>query len=169
LSAGIKAGMTAEVHLPQYPEKTFKATVATTSSAINQTARTLLVELHAENPNDQLQPGAYAQVDFELPGNPNVIHIPTSALIFREHGMEVATIGPNDKIEIKPVTLGRNLGTEVEVLNGLTTADRVVNSPPDSLAAGDTVRVAGQQSAPGTAGGGKPENEGMAAAPRSKH
>jgi RND family efflux transporter MFP subunit len=169
LSAGIKAGMTAEVHLPQYPEKTFKATIATTSSAINQTARTLLVELHADNPNDALQPGAYAQVDFELPGNPNVVHIPTSALIFREHGMEVAIVGPDDKIEIKPVTLGRNLGTEVEVLTGLTTADRVVNSPPDSLAAGYKVRVAGQQSAPGSAEGGKPQNKDIAAAPQSKH
>jgi RND family efflux transporter MFP subunit len=169
LSAGIKAGMTAEVHLPQYPEKTFKATVATTSSAINQNARTLLVELHAANLDGELQPGAYAQVDFELTGNPHVVHIPTSALIFREHGMEVATVGPDDKIEIKPITLGRNLGTAVEVLTGLTTADRVVNSPPDSLAAGDTVRVAGRQSAPGKAEGSKPENKDMAATSETKH
>jgi RND family efflux transporter MFP subunit len=145
LSAGIRPGMFADVHLPQYPGKTFRATVATTSSAINLSARTLLVELHAGNPDGELQPGAYAQVDFDLPGNSNVVHIPTSALIFREHGTEAATIGPGDKIEIKPVTLGRNLGTEVEVVKGLKFSDRVVNSPPDSLAAGDTVRVEGEQ------------------------
>jgi RND family efflux transporter MFP subunit len=150
LSAGIKAGLTAELHLPQYPDKTFKATVATTSNAINTNARTLLVELHADNPDGELQPGAYAQVDFELPSNPNVVRIPTSAMIFRERGMEVATIGPGDTVELKPITLGRNLGTEVEVVKGLTAADRVVNSPPDSLSAGDKVRIAG---APLSSGG----------------
>jgi RND family efflux transporter MFP subunit len=143
LSAGIKAGLTAELHLPQYPDKTFKATVATTSSAINTTARTLLVELHADNPDSELQPGAYAQVDFELPSDPNIVRIPTSALVFREHGMEVATIGADDTIALKPIKLGRNLGTEVEVVQGLTLSDRLVNSPPDSLASGDKVRVTG--------------------------
>ena len=102
--------------MPQYPNKTFKAAVATTSSAINTNARTLLVELHADNPDGELQPGAYAQVDFELPSDPNIVRIPTSALVFRERGMEVATIGPDDTIELKPITLGRNLGTEVEVV-----------------------------------------------------
>jgi RND family efflux transporter MFP subunit len=150
LSAGIKAGLTAELHLPQYPDKTFKATVATTSNAINPNARTLLVELHADNPDGELQPGAYAQVAFELPSNPNVVRIPTSALIFRERGTEVAIIAPGDIVELKPITLGRNLGTEVEVVKGLAASDRVVNSPPDSLSTGDKVRIAG---APATGGG----------------
>ena len=166
LSAGIKAGLTAELHLPQYPDKTFKATVATTSNAINTSARTLLVELHADNPDGELQPGAYAQVDFELPTNPNVVRIPTSAMIFRERGMEVATIAPDDTIELKPITLGRNLGTEVEVVKGLTAADRVVNSPPDSLSTGDKVRIAGAPLASGGASGpaGNASGEDMAAA-----
>ena len=149
LTAGIHPGLTATLNLPQHPDTTFKATVATTSNAINESARTLLVELHAANPDGQLQPGAYAQVNFELPGNPHVVRLPTSALIFRENGLEVATIGPDNKIEMKPITLGRNLGTEVEVLKGLTLTDRVVNSPPDSLSAGDAVRIAGQQSSTG--------------------
>jgi RND family efflux transporter MFP subunit len=165
LSAGIQAGLTAELHLPQYPDKTFNATVATTSSAINTSARTLLVELHADNPDGLLQPGAYAQANFELPTNPDVVRVPTSALIFRERGMEVATIGAGGKVELKTVTIGRNLGTEVEILNGLTLSDRVVNSPPDSLADGDTVRIAGQQS-----GGnfGQAGNENVAVAPAAK-
>jgi len=171
LSAGIQPGLTTELHLPQYPDKTFKATVATTSSAINTSARTLLVELHAENSNDELQPGAYTQVTFELPSNPNIVQVPTSALIFREHGMEVATIGSDDKVELKPVTLGRNLGTEVEVVSGLSPSDRVINSPPDSLGAGDKVRIAGQQS---NASGGDAGNaasfrdEDPASGPESK-
>ena len=116
LSAGIKAGLNAELQLPQYPNKTFKATVATTSSAINTNARTLLVELHADNPDGELQPGAYAQVDFELPSDPDIVRIPTSALVFREHGMEVAAIDADDTVRARPIKLGRNLGTEVEVV-----------------------------------------------------
>ena len=117
LSAGIKAGLKAELQLPQYPNKTFNATVATTSSAINTNARTLLVELHADNPDDALQPGAYAQVDFELPSNPNIVRVPTSALVFREHGMEVATIDPDDTIrtqadQARPQSRNRGRGVE---------------------------------------------------------
>jgi RND family efflux transporter MFP subunit len=170
LSAGIKAGLHAVLHLPQYPDKTFKATVATTSGAINASARTLLVELHADNPDGELQPGAYAQVDFELPSNPNVVRIPTSALVFREHGMEVAMLGRGDTIELKPITLGRNLGTEVEVIKGLTMSDRVVNSPPDSLATGDKVRVAGPAAPAGATEGQTSGASGaeVAGAPEAK-
>ena len=148
LSAGIRPGLTADLTLPQYPDKTFKSTIATTSSAINQAARTLLVELHADNPDALLQPGAYAQVTFQLPTDPNVVRIPTSAMLFREQGLQVATLGPGDKIELKSIKLGRNLGTDVEVVSGLSMSDRVVNSPPDSLSAGDEVRVAGQSPPP---------------------
>jgi len=171
LSASIHSGLVADLHLPQHPEMIFKATVATTSNAINQNARTLLVELHAANPDGLLQPGAYARVDFRIPANPHVVRLPTSALIFRQDGLEVATIGPNDKIVLKRVTLGRNLGTEVEVLTGLTLSDRVVNSPSDSLSAGDTVRIAGQQSSTSGAGRGRADNDGnedMAAASESE-
>lgn len=158
-SAGIAPGQEAELHLPQYPGRTFKATVATTSNAINMESRTLLVELHADNPDGLLQPGAYAQVVFRLPSNPDVLRIPTSALLFREQGLQVATLGPGDKIELKSVTLGRNLGTDVEVVSGLSASDRVVNSPPDSMAAGDLVHVAGHKT---------PSREAEASAPDAK-
>ena len=158
-SAGIAPGQEAEVHLPQYPGRTFKATVATTSDAINMEARTLLVELHVDNPDGLLQPGAYAQVVFRLPSNPDVLRIPTSALVFRKQGLQVATLGPGDKIELKSVTLGRNLGTDVEVVSGLSVSDRVVDSPPDSLASGDLVHVASGQT---------PDREAQASVPDPK-
>jgi multidrug efflux pump subunit AcrA (membrane-fusion protein) len=131
-------------------------------------ARTLLVELHAKNPDGLLQPGAYVQVDFEMPSNPDVVRIPTSALIFREHGLEVATVGPDNKIELKPITLGRNLGTEVEVLKGLTASDRVVNSPPDSLSAGDVVRIAGENSTSTVNHSANSASDDLASAPETK-
>jgi RND family efflux transporter MFP subunit len=160
-SAGIQPGLTAAMHLPQYPDKTFRATVVTTSNAINMNSRTLLAELQADNRQGLLQPGAYAEVEFEfeLPSNPQVMRIPTSALLFREHGLQVATVGPDNKVEVTAVTLGRNLGTQVEVLSGLAWSDRIINSPPDSLAAGDTVHVAGPSG---------PANENVATAPESR-
>jgi RND family efflux transporter MFP subunit len=169
MSAGIRSGLTADLRLPQYPGKTFKAEVATTSSAINLNARTLLVELYAENPDGLLQPGAYAQTDFELATNPNVVRIPTSALVFRERGMEVAIVGPGDRIELKPITIGRNLGTEVEVLTGLALSERLVNSPSDSLATGDVVRIAAPAAAANTEERPTPPGEeAEAAAPEPK-
>ena len=142
MSASIHVGLTANMALSQYPDKTFKASVATTSEAINKTSRTLLVELHTTNADNLLQPGTFAQVRFNLADNPNTVHIPASALIFRENGAQVALLGPDNKIQLKSVKLGRNLGTEFEVLSGLTVSDKVIDSPPDSLSEDDIVRVA---------------------------
>jgi RND family efflux transporter MFP subunit len=141
LSASIHAGQSATLHLPQYPNRVFKAVVATTAEAINEAARTLLVELHADNPDAILQPGTYTEVHFELPGDPSMVRVPTNALVFREQGMQIAVLGAGDKVQLRPVTLGRNLGTEVEVIQGLSASDRVIESPPDSLSTGDVVRV----------------------------
>ena len=135
-------GLTADLTLPQYPDKTFKAVVATTSEAINKTSRTLLVELHADNVDNLLQPGTFAEVHFNLASNPGTIRIPTSALIFREDGVQVAVLGAGNKVELRTVKLGRNLGTEFEVLKGLTVSDTVINSPPDSLSSGEVVKLA---------------------------
>lgn len=142
MSAGMRAGLTAEMSLPQYPDKTFKAIVSTTSESINKTSRTLLVELHADNHDGLLQPGTFAQVRFNLADNPGVLRIPTSALIFRENGAQLAVLGPGNRVELRAVKLGRNLGTEFEVLRGLEVSDAVINSPPDSLSQGEVVRVA---------------------------
>jgi len=82
-------------------------------------------------------------VHFELPNDPHMVRIPASALIFREDGMQVAVVGPGNHIELRTVKLGRNLGTDVEVVSGLTPDDRVVDSPPDSLANDEVVRIEG--------------------------
>jgi membrane fusion protein, multidrug efflux system len=120
MTAGLHQGLTAELRLPQFSDRTFQATVATTARSIAMSSRTLLVELHAANPDGLLQPGAYAEVDFKLAGNAAVMQIPTSALLFRKSGLQVATVTPDDTVELKSVALGRNLGTEVEVERGLT-------------------------------------------------
>jgi RND family efflux transporter MFP subunit len=142
MSGPIERGMTADLNLPQYPDRTFKAVVATTSQAINPTSRTLLVELHAANPDGLLEPGTYTEVHFNLPPNPHVLTIPTTALVFRESGLQVAVVAPDGRAELKQITLGRNLGNDVQVLRGLSASDRVIDDPPDSLVSGEIVKVA---------------------------
>jgi RND family efflux transporter MFP subunit len=159
LSGGLTVGQKAELRLPQHPNRAVEAVVATTSQAISQASRALLVELRADNPDGELQPGAYAEVHFEVPPNPDVVTIPTSALLFREDGLKVATLSAGDKVVLKPVTLGRDLGTEVEVVSGLTTADRVIDSPSDSIAAGDTVQVADDRKIADMAARSNPETQ----------
>ncbi len=144
-SAQVRVGMTAELKLPQYPDRRFRATVATTSNAISLKGRSLLVELHRDNKDGVLQSGSFVEVHFELPANRAVLRIPASALIFRGNQPEVATVGANDRVVLKPIEVGRDLGTEIEVLSGLTTSDRVIRSPWDSISDGDEVKIAGQQ------------------------
>jgi RND family efflux transporter MFP subunit len=145
LSGNLVAGQTAELVLPQRPDISLQATVVTTAHAISEASRTLLVELQADNPTGALQPGTYAEVHFKLPDNPDTLRLPTSALLFREDGLKVATLGADGKVILKPVSLGRDLGTEVEIASGLSAADRVIDSPSDSVAAGDSVQAAGDE------------------------
>jgi RND family efflux transporter MFP subunit len=144
MSAGMHGGLTADLAVPQFPNRSFKAVVATTAEAISKPARTLLVELHVDNADGALQPGSFAEVHFDLPNAPDMVRIPASALIFQENGLQVALLGKDQKVELRPVTLGRNLGTDVEVVKGLSASDDVIDSPPDSLASGETVRQAQQ-------------------------
>jgi RND family efflux transporter MFP subunit len=142
-AAQIHLGMTAELHLPQFPGKTFPATINTTSRAINLDSRTLLVELWAPNPKEELSPGTYADVHFALAPSPDALKIPTSALIFQDHGLQVAVVDAHSHAHLRNVTIGRDMGADVIVVSGISAADRVIDSPPDALNDGDEVRVVG--------------------------
>ena len=146
-SAKITRGMHATLKLPQYPGRVFDATVLTTSNAINPQSRTVLVELVAENLDHKLWPGTYAGVTFHIPPDPHVLQIPASALIFQSEGLQVAVLGADNKVQIRSVTVGRNYGTRVEILSGLTPDDRVIDSPPDSIEAGEVVHPAAENAA----------------------
>lgn len=141
-SAAIKPGMKASFMVPEYPARTFTANLATAARAVTPQNGAQLVELQADNPDGALKPGDYAQVKFDLPADANAIRTPASALMFRDSGMSVAVVGPDGRVAIRPVTIARDLGTNVEIASGITRADRVIDNPPDSLKAGDLVRVA---------------------------
>ena len=135
-------GMTATMKLSQYPDTVFEAKLVTTANAVAKSSRTVLAELVAENADGKLWSGTFAEVHFRLPANTNILHIPANSLLFRKDGTEVAVLGADGKVVLKPVELGRDLGTQVEVQSGLDPSDRVIDSPPDSVATGDLVRVA---------------------------
>ena len=114
-----------------------------TSNAIAENSRTALVELQAANPDGELWPGAFTEVHFHIPSDPDTLRIPATALVFGPHGMSVAAVNDEDKVELKKVTLGRNLGDNFEIRSGLNIADRLVDSPQEALQSGDFIRVAG--------------------------
>jgi RND family efflux transporter MFP subunit len=138
----IRTDMAAQLSLPEQPGQTYPARVIATANAIDETSRTLLVQLEADNADGRLTAGSYVEVRFDLPAPSGALQLPVSALLFRRHGLKVATLGPGDRVVLKSIQIGRDYGTRVEVVSGLTRADRVIDSPPDWLGEGDLVRVA---------------------------
>jgi membrane fusion protein (multidrug efflux system) len=137
LAPGIKATL----HLPGQKE-TFDAELVSTSNALTENSRTALVELQADNPDGKLWPGAFAEVHFHIPADPNTLSVPLTALVFSAQGMRVAALDADDKVMLKPVTVGRNLGNRVEIESGLAPSDRLVDSPLESTQTGDAVKIA---------------------------
>jgi RND family efflux transporter MFP subunit len=142
-SAEITPASTASFTVPEYPGQSFAATLAATAAAIDPATGSLLVQFQVDNAAGRLHPGDYAQVHINLPADHQAVTLPPSALLFRDAGMEVATLGQGNRVVLKPVTIGRDLGTVVEIADGLTHADRIIDNPPDSLDQGDQVRPNG--------------------------
>ena len=134
-------GLKATFELPQYPGRQFDATLITTSNAVEAGSRSMLVELQAENPNGALSAGTYCDVHFQVPGDPDLLRLPATALVPNGKGIEVAVLGPGDKAVLTPIKLGRDFGDTVEVTSGLTAADRVIDSPTETLQTGDLVHL----------------------------
>jgi multidrug efflux pump subunit AcrA (membrane-fusion protein) len=111
-----------------------------TSDAIDPVSRTLLTEVDVDNPTGELLPGAFLSVHLKLRSKTAAVVIPVNTLIFRSHGMQVAVVRDN-KAELVPITIGRDYGTEVEVLSGLATRDAIIENPSDSLTSGTEVRA----------------------------
>jgi RND family efflux transporter MFP subunit len=141
-SAEARPGLKATFTVPEFPARTFTATLMANAQAVSLQTGTVLVQLQAENSNHTLQAGDYAQVQFNLPPRASAFRLPASALIFKDSGTAVAIATSDGHVVIKPVTIARDFGTTVEVASGLLRSDRVIDNPPDSLKQGDRVRVA---------------------------
>ena len=148
----VKIGGKAKIAVPEYPTRTFEATVEASSQAVDVTSGTTQMQLGLENSSSELMPGGFANVKLVLERGDNVpLHIPSSALIFDQKGLRVATVTPDNKILFKTVTIARDLGREIELAGGVTVEDRVISTPPDGIVDGDTVRVVSTKGRPATA------------------
>jgi RND family efflux transporter MFP subunit len=141
-SAQVRPGQQATFQMPQYPGQQYKAAVVSISHALDAASRSMLIELQADNADGNLFAGAYSQVHFDLPGSPNTIRVPATALVPVNAGAQVALLGADNKVTLQPVQLGRDFGDSVEVVAGLSPSDRVIDSPPETLQTGDQVQLA---------------------------
>lgn len=140
-SPSVRSGMPAYIQLEEYPGQKFTGKVARSADAIDPATRTLLTEVDVDNRDGHLLPGAYAQVHFAVPVQTIRMAIPVNALLFRPEGPRVAVVGPDQKIQLKAVIIGRDFGTRLEILGGLDSNDNIVVNPADSLEEGEQVRV----------------------------
>lgn len=136
----LRAGETATLRLPQYPDKKFNAKIAATSNSISKESRTLLVQLIADNPEEYLLPGSFVEVRFELPPNAQILRVPATALLFRGAKIRLATLGPDGKVLLKNIEVERDLGSELEI-SGIDLHSRIIDNPAESFEDGDNVRV----------------------------
>lgn len=138
----IKVKGTATITLQEFPGERFSAEVARTAEAIDPNTRTLLTEVDVPNKSGRLLPGSLGQVHYAVGSNVNKVTVPVNAMLFRSEGPQLAVVGPDHKVELRPISIGRDYGTTLEVLAGVSTQDQIVINPPDSLEDGQQVNLA---------------------------
>jgi len=137
----VQVGTKADLSFDEFPGRVFPATVVTTSDAVDPSNRTHLVELHVPNPANELWPGAYTEVHFHLESAGNTVQIPANTLLFRNGASAVGVVKADGKVEIRQVRIGKDLGTRLEIVNGLSLTDQLIVNPSDSLNNGMEVHV----------------------------
>jgi RND family efflux transporter MFP subunit len=147
MTADVTVGSTAELTFTEFPGKTFPGKVVRTAGAIDQTSRTLLTEIDVPNPDGKLFAGASVQIHLSTGGDNQSMLIPANTLIFGKDGTSVATVGPDNKVAVKKIKIGKDLGTSLEITHGLSSNDRVILNPAAGLASGQKVKVRSSTSA----------------------
>ena len=137
----LKSGLTASLTLSQFPGRSFTAAFETSGQSFNAQSRTVVTELTVDNPDHMIWPGTYTDVHFVVAGDPDVLVVPEQSLLFRAQGMQVALVGPDDKVHMQDVKLGLNLGQNVQVVEGLKLDDRLINDPSAGELEGQLVHV----------------------------
>jgi RND family efflux transporter MFP subunit len=144
LSSTVAAGTKATIEMASAPTQKVVGTLVRTSGAIDPDSLTMLAELNVENPDGKLLPGGYAQVHFDLTAEHPPLLIPANTLIFRAQGAQVGVVDPSSStVHLVNIKIGRDFGSKLEVLDGLTKDNAVILNPSDSLAEGAQVKVEG--------------------------
>ncbi|HMW04812.1 MAG TPA: efflux RND transporter periplasmic adaptor subunit [Leptospiraceae bacterium] len=137
----LKSGLTADVTVAQFAQKTFKANFITIAKGFDPGTQTVLAEFSIDNEDRTLWPGSYATVNMTAPVKKDLLTIPSSALVFNEKGTQVAVVTKENKIHFKPIQVSKIMDTIVEILDGVTMEDSIINNPRTSFLEGDTVRI----------------------------
>lgn len=137
----LQPGLTAEVIVPQLPNRRFEAKFLTVARGFDVGTRTAVTVFTIENEDRALWPGSYAQVQLTAPVDRQVFTIPSTALVFQEHGTQVAMVTEDDRIRLQPIIVSKLMDNTVEVKEGVSSSDRIVNNPSAALLEGDKVRV----------------------------
>jgi RND family efflux transporter MFP subunit len=143
----IKPGLAVELSVPEYPGRKFKAQVRRSSGSVNNQSGSSLVEIELVNSDHALTAGEYAQVSLKLSFDASLLRVPASALIVRKDGSFVAEVNDQQKVVFKPVVVSRDFGQQIEVIGEITESSRIIIAPPDTLVAGETVKVETNSSA----------------------
>jgi multidrug efflux system membrane fusion protein len=138
----IKNGMPAYITLQELPGQKFTGTVARTAEAIDPATRTLLTEVDVPNHDGRLLRGSFGEVHFKPQLNAAKMTIPINTMLFRQEGTRVAVVGADGKVQLRPITIGRDYGTTLEIVEGVSLEDRIIVNPPDSIEDGQKVNVA---------------------------
>jgi RND family efflux transporter MFP subunit len=139
----VPPGTKATIRVPEHPDKTYSGTVEASAQAVTASSGTTLMQLIVDNSTGELMPGDYASIHLQIAAATRVLRVPSSALIFNAKGLSIATVDADNRVQIKPVSLERDLGAVVEIASGLTANDRVIETPPDGIATGASVRLTG--------------------------
>ena len=137
----LKPGLTAKVTTPQLPDHEFKAQFLTVAEGFDVSTRTAVTEFTIDNDERLLWPGSYAVVEVTAPVSRNTLTIPTSAMVFQEHGTQVATVSDDNHVHFKSIKVTKIRDKEVEVIQGISESDRIVKHPTADLLEGDPVRI----------------------------
>lgn len=137
----LQPGLTADMTVPQLANRHFTAKFLTVSRGFDVSTRTAVTVFTIDNDDRALWPGSYAQVRLTAPVDRSAFTIPSTALVFQEHGTQVAVVAADDRVHLKPITVSKLMDNVVEVTEGVSTSDRIINNPSAALLEGDTVRV----------------------------
>jgi multidrug efflux pump subunit AcrA (membrane-fusion protein) len=132
--------MNVDFSVPEYPGRTFTAQLTNASGAVASASGTQLLQFQIGNKDSALKPGDYAEMHFKFPVAKGLVHIPATALMFRDEGMLAATVDGSGHVKLNPIAIQTDLGNAVEA-TGLNPGDRVIDNPSDSLQPGDLVKA----------------------------
>jgi RND family efflux transporter MFP subunit len=139
----VPPGTKATISVPEHADKAYTGTVEASAQSVNPSTGTTLMQLIVDNSAGEMMPGDYVSIHLQIAAAANVLTVPSSALIFDAKGLSIATVGADNRVTLKPVSIERDLGAVVELASGVAPSDRVIENPPDGIGNGAAVQLAG--------------------------